>query len=674
MPESRAPRAGRSRSLHSDQVWDEFVSREPYFAILTQPRFLRANFDQAAQAEFFQSGEGYVAELLPFLATRVAPRFQPANVLEYGCGVGRLAIPFARRAARVTGVDISPSMLQIARRHAEREDARNVDFVGCEDFETDPRRFDLVNCFLVLQRMRPAAGLALLAKLASRVAEGGIGVFHLPYRAHVPPLVRLTRMARRFPGINAAMNLARHKPASMPFLEAHAYDLNDVFAVLQEGGFETPIVSFLRHGDLDGLVIHVFRRHRPGTGPLDGAPAPEEPGTDSAHFIDVRRMIAETPIEELNRTAEEYFSSLKDWEHHLAKPFARTEDTPQLLIGLGVLLQGLALVPGMTVLEFGAGTGWLSRYLTQLGCRMILLDVSPSALHIARELFAKQPVFGARPHPEFLVFDGRRIDLPDASVDRIICFDAFHHAPNPADVIREFGRVLKPGGIAGFAEPGPNHSRTPQSQFEMRTYRVLENDVDISAIWEAATAAGFVDLQMAAYNIPPFHVSLAEYEELLAGGHTFARWAESTRDFLTGVRSFFLRTSGTGEIDSRSGKGLQATIEAEVAGEVRRGQPIPIRATITNSGRAKWLPSTEEFGGVSLGCHLYDGSGRLINLDYDWQHLPRALDPGESLEIEFALPAVDAGSYTFELDCVANKVAWFTQAGSQPLRLRVVVP
>jgi cyclopropane fatty-acyl-phospholipid synthase-like methyltransferase len=74
-----------------------------------------------------------------------------------------------------------------------------------------------------------------------------------------------------------------------------------------------------------------------------------------------------------------------------------------------MLLQGLRLTAGTRVLEFGAGTGWLSRFLTQLGCRVTLLDVSPTALRIARELYDRHPVIGERPTPVFLPFDGRRI-------------------------------------------------------------------------------------------------------------------------------------------------------------------------------------------------------------------------------------------------------------------------
>jgi len=640
-------------------AWDAFAKREPYFAVLTHTRYLREQFDPAAEAEFFESGEEYVSDLYAVVRTRV---FAPLTVLEYGCGVGRLLLPFARRATHVTGVDISPAMLETARMHLNNAGIKNVELLT---ELRDDRTFDLVNCFLVLQRLRPSEGLELLQRLARRVREGGMGVFHFPYRTNVSPLVSLARAARsRVPGVNAIANLVRRKPASFPFIESNAYDLNEVFAVLQDAGFDSPHVWFTRHGDLDSVIVHALRRAQLVERRPLRPPAPEAGA--APQFIDVKQLIAETSIEELNRTAEAYFASLTEWEDHLAKPFSRAEDAPQLLINLGLIIQGLNLTPGMTVLEFGAGTGWLAHFLTQLGCRMILLDVSPTALNIARELFVRQPSIGTRPEPQFLVFDGRHIDLPDASVDRIVCFDSFHHAPNPDDVLREFGRVLKPAGIAAFAEPGPQHSMTAQSQYEMRTYGVVENDIDIHALWATAQRLGFSDLKLAASNVPPFHVPLAEFDDLLEAGDTYARWAESTRAYLHNVRVFFLTKAGLEEIDSRHPVGLRAAIEASLEG-------IRLRARIRNIGRAKWLPSDEPFGGVSLGAHLYDAGGQLIRFDYAWQALPAALAPQEETAISFDLPPLEAGQYVIELDCVANKVTWFAQTGSTPARIELTV-
>jgi SAM-dependent methyltransferase len=647
--------------------WDAFASREPYFAVLSQPQFLRARFDAATEAAFFATGEAYVADLYGRILGNVAQNFTPLTVLEYGCGVGRLAIPFARRAERVTAVDRSRAMLATAARHLEASGLRNVELLHTDDFARDTRTFDLVNCHLVLQRLRRRPGLELIRALTARVREGGMLVLQLPYRSRASLTTRAARRARtRVPGLNAVANLVRGKNVSTPAIETNPYDLNAVLAILQQRSFDEPHLAFDRSGDMDVVVIHTRRRHQPGN-----AAAESKAGTAplaNPDFIDVNAMIANTSIDDLNAIAERYFSTLESWEHHLAKPFARVEDTPQLLISFGSLLQGLQLAPGMTVLEFGAGTGWLSRFLTQLGCQMILLDVSPTALRIAQELYARQPVLGDRPQPRFLVYDGRRIDLEDASVDRILCFDSFHHSPNPEDVLREFGRILRPKGIAGFAEPGPKHSKTPQSQYEMRTYGVVENDIDIHEIWAAARRYGFFDIQLAAHNVPPFHVSLAEYDDLLAAGETYGRWAECTRGYLQDVRMFFLVKAGTEELDSRKPEGLRCLIEAQVSPD------LVARIRVKNTGRARWLASSETFGGVSLGVHRYDANGVLADLEYARFPLPEPLAPGGESTLEVQLPALPAGTHILELDCVANLVAWFAQTGSHITRVTVQRP
>jgi SAM-dependent methyltransferase len=45
------------------------------------------------------------------------------------------------------------------------------------------------------------------------------------------------------------------------------------------------------------------------------------------------------------------------------------------------------------------------------------------------------------------------IDLPDSSVDLVVCFGVLHHIPNVSFVIRELGRVLKPNGYLLLREP-----------------------------------------------------------------------------------------------------------------------------------------------------------------------------------------------------------------------------
>lgn len=269
----------------------------------------------------------------------------------------------------------------------------------------------------------------------------------------------------------------------------------------------------------------------------DGTPSTGE-------LIDVNEFKKGMSVESLNQTAEQYFASIQNWDALLAKPLSQVEDAPVLLTNFAQVLNGLQLAPGMSVLDFGAGSCWASRWLTQLGMQAIALDVSATALKIGRELYARQPVIGERPAPRFMLFDGHRIELPDASVDRILVLDAFHHLLNPAEVLGEMSRVLKPGGIAGFSEPGPTHSRSFQSQYEMRNFKVLEDDVHIDRIWAMAQQAGFARMRLALLNVPSYLVTFEQFEEFLAGGKMMQRFAEAVRAQMFDRRMFFLQKGG----------------------------------------------------------------------------------------------------------------------------------
>jgi SAM-dependent methyltransferase len=66
--------------------------------------------------------------------------YDPASVLDAGCGTGRVAIELARRGIEVTGVDADPSMLATARRLAPRLRFEQHDLADLDLGE----RFDVV--------------------------------------------------------------------------------------------------------------------------------------------------------------------------------------------------------------------------------------------------------------------------------------------------------------------------------------------------------------------------------------------------------------------------------------------------------------------------------------------------------------------------------------------------
>src|SRR6059058_5475523 len=85
-------------SVQPDRKWEAFAEREPFFAVFTDPKFLSANRTANQEREFFDSGELLVDSIFHTIRKRLTSDFAPESVLEYGCGPGRLAIPFARRS------------------------------------------------------------------------------------------------------------------------------------------------------------------------------------------------------------------------------------------------------------------------------------------------------------------------------------------------------------------------------------------------------------------------------------------------------------------------------------------------------------------------------------------------------------------------------------------------
>jgi SAM-dependent methyltransferase len=390
-------------------------------------------------------------------------------------------------------------------------------------------------------------------------------------------------------------------------------------------------------------------------------------------MIDPKEVMRRLTVEQLSETADEYYRVVSDPTPLMSKPFAFLHESPEMLQNLGLLLGGLQLGRTMTVLDFGAGTCWLSRILTQLNCQAICCDVSPAALEIGRRLFAELPPIGTVVFtPAFLLFDGHRLDLADASVDRVVCFDAFHHVPNPAEVLREFGRVLRPGGIAGFSEPGRRHAETAQSQYEMSNHRVLENNIDVREIFAAAAPAGFTDLSLAV--VSDMQISLAEHDVLLGRGSRDALQASLWNHTYNAMhnRAIFFLHKGPLVRDSRGHTGLAHSLALDRPDyAVSARNRVVVSAHLRNTGEARWLNQNNEiFGIVRLGTHLYAADGRLMAIDFTRHDLPRPVAPGEDLSMTVEIELPGAGEFELVFDLVAEGVSWFENLGSTPVRVR----
>lgn len=427
-------------------------------------------------------------------------------------------------------------------------------------------------------------------------------------------------------------------------------------------------------------------------------------------LIDPRELAASYTPAELAAKADELVESMEDPTALLAKPVASLTEAPEILSCFGMLLGGLAPLPGMVVLDFGAGSCWTSHFLAQLGCRVIACDVSAAMLGLGERRFERQPLFGDVPEPEFLRFDGTKLALDDGSVDRIFCFDALHHVANVAHVISEMGRVLRPGGVAGFSEPGPHHSSHPQSQHEMRRYRVPEFDVVLDDVWASAKRSGFTELSVGIFDPAPEWVPLEVFGAFLRpvegpasglkrlsesgrfrlpatvrkalrladelGRPATARASLSHVSRMRGVlanrRMFLMKKAGSEITDSRRVHGLAAEISLSDV-RVSRGPAttaVDGVVRVRNTGSNRWLASSAGQGAVLLG--LRTGHGEHPAADLGRVAIPgdSPIDPGGSARIPFhtdvPTPGPGEEPLRLELDLVSEGITWFANVQGPP--------
>lgn len=144
------------------EYWDEAANVRPYEAVLE-------GFDGGA-SEFYENGR---VRLIELLAHSSGFKVRGKRILDFGCGPGRLTKALADSGADVVGLDVSPVMLDLARKHVAKADFRLVEDtnLGLAD-----REFDLVISVLTLQHVMPDIAKDYLKQLVKAASAGIIQI------------------------------------------------------------------------------------------------------------------------------------------------------------------------------------------------------------------------------------------------------------------------------------------------------------------------------------------------------------------------------------------------------------------------------------------------------------------------------------------------------------------
>jgi SAM-dependent methyltransferase len=264
--------------MSTDEAWQQWGLRDPYFAVLTNPKFRSEALTPEARLEFFASGRHTVSYVLNTCRQYLDDDFSPKRILDFGCGVGRLSIPFAEFANEVVGLDVSDAMLAQARLNSKEHNCANVTFAMSDDILSNAEgRFDLVHSCLVLQHLQVARGRRIFSELVDKVATGGCGAIQITYGwdrypEHFGEVPVDTSPPPRDSFVTTAKNRIRQlfgspRPTEPiqpveppdPEMQMNYYSLSQLMFILENAGIKRVLSELTNHGGALGTFMF-FRK------------------------------------------------------------------------------------------------------------------------------------------------------------------------------------------------------------------------------------------------------------------------------------------------------------------------------------------------------------------------------------------------------------------------------
>lgn len=149
-----------------------------------------------------------------------------------------------------------------------------------------------------------------------------------------------------------------------------------------------------------------------------------------------------------------------------------------------LLLQALALRPGMQVADIGAGTGYYSWRMAERVApsgRVLAVDVQPQMLALLADAMQKRGVSNV----EGVLGSDVDPGLAAATVDLVLMVDVYHEFDHPREMLAALVRATKPGGRIVFVEYRGEDPAVPiKPHHKMTVAQVRREAAAAGLVWE----------------------------------------------------------------------------------------------------------------------------------------------------------------------------------------------
>ncbi len=247
--------------------WEKFGKKDPYYWVTTDSRYKDATFTRDVRETFFKSADDYLESVLKVIRRYLDPTFHPRRALDFGCGVGRITIPLARRCTAVCGVDVAESMIAEAEKNCRERSLSHVEFSSdLNGLPPGGEPFDFVHSIYVFQHIRVKQGLHIVAQLIDLLKDNGAGMLHFTYHSQKTLKRRIIYwLCVHVPLFNSLNNIRKGRPFSAPMYEMNDYPLNILFRILRQKRCDHLYARYTRDSSYDGVMLF-FQKKREAFG------------------------------------------------------------------------------------------------------------------------------------------------------------------------------------------------------------------------------------------------------------------------------------------------------------------------------------------------------------------------------------------------------------------------
>lgn len=156
-------------------TWEEKAKQNPMFAVMSDEIFLEATaqFSEEQLEVFYKQGERFWKRWFDNILWNYE-NIDQLNIMEYGCGMGRIINQAAISGLKCTGVDISNSQLEYAKSYCPN--SNKIEFLLLDNralIPAAPKTFDIVYSYAVLQHIKQSSALELAIIEICRVLKVG---------------------------------------------------------------------------------------------------------------------------------------------------------------------------------------------------------------------------------------------------------------------------------------------------------------------------------------------------------------------------------------------------------------------------------------------------------------------------------------------------------------------